>query len=68
MGLLATHPEAGRVIHSVADGREIRQFRVGGFRHAIIYSHGRSPPVIVVHAVAHGRRRPGYWVRRLKLL
>ncbi len=66
IGLLATHPEAGRVIRQLSDGHAVRQFRIRGFKHVIIYSHGRSPPVIVVYAVPHARRRPGYWLRRMK--
>jgi plasmid stabilization system protein ParE len=40
-----------------------RRFLLWRFPFAIIYSEQES--VVTIWAVAHGSRRPGYWVRRL---
>jgi plasmid stabilization system protein ParE len=41
-----------------------RRFRLRRFPYALIYQIDGD--TIVVHAVAHAKRRPLYWVRRLR--
>jgi toxin ParE1/3/4 len=43
---------------------DTRQFLLWRFPFSIIYSERES--VITIWAVAHGSRRPEYWVRRVK--
>ena len=58
---LTARPLTGRVI----SGR-VRKFRLRTFRYNVIYVIDDDVAVIV--AVAHHRRRPGYWQTRLSLL
>jgi len=44
----------------------VRMFRLRTFRYNVVYVVDRDEVVIV--AVAHHRRRPGYWLSRLTLL
>lgn len=55
---ITTHPLSGRAIST-----RVRKFRLRTFRYNIIYIV--DPDEIVVVAVAHHRRRPGYWRARL---
>ena len=32
----------------------------------IVYYEIRDPTQVVIYAVAHGHRRPGYWLRRVR--
>ena len=50
-------PDAGS-----PSGRAARRALVDRFPYSIVYRHTADAVVIV--AVAHGRRRPGYWRRR----
>jgi len=52
--LAALLPQAG----SLGPG-ETRRLRLHGFPHSLIYRAG--PSVLVVLAIAHERREPGYW-------
>jgi|SRR6516165_570465 plasmid stabilization system protein ParE len=52
-------PEVGTVF------REYRWIRTRRFPYLIFYD-ADDPTVIRVYAVAHGRRRLGYWLRRPK--
>jgi plasmid stabilization system protein ParE len=58
---LSAHPLTGRTI----SGR-VRKFRLRTFRYNVIYVVDDEVAIIV--AVAHHRRRPGYWHTRLSLL
>src|SRR6266566_8820656 len=40
-----------------------RWMRAGRFPY-LVYYEVRDPTLIVIYAVAHGRRRAGYWLRR----
>jgi plasmid stabilization system protein ParE len=42
--------------------RDIRRCEVRGFSHQVIFEIRGNEVVIV--AIAHGSRRPGYWSRR----
>lgn len=55
------HPYSGKPI-----SKTIRKLGLRTFRYNLIYAIDDSE--IVVVAVAHHRRRPGYWHRRLTLL
>jgi toxin ParE2 len=52
------HPLSGRALT-----KQVRRFRLRTFRYNVIYVVDGSEIVIV--AVAHHRRRPGYWRARL---
>ena len=52
--LAREQPHLGRPV-----GEELRQILLRRFPFSIIYAH--EPPQIVVVAVAHQRRQPGYW-------
>jgi toxin ParE2 len=43
---------------------DVRICRIKGFRYGLVYVHRETE--IVVVAVMHLHRRPGYWKRRLK--
>ena len=55
--LIREYPELGTPF-----GRSRRRALVRGFPYAVIYEHGSDG--ILVAAVAHVRRRPGYWQTR----
>lgn len=55
--LIREHPEIGARYHG-----EIRCLFLRRFLFAVLYSI--EPNETVVHAVAHQRRRPGYWKER----
>ena len=62
--LLLIHPGIGRVIIE-SRGRRIRgKPLTGPFRFTIVYAD--LPERIFILAVAHQRRRPGYWRSRLR--
>ena len=54
---LPAHPEIG-ARHS----KDVRRIVLGRFPFVVLYSVESDE--IVVHAVAHQRRRPGYWQNR----
>jgi toxin ParE1/3/4 len=56
---LVEHPRAGRLISKI-----IRKFRLCRFRYNVIYAVDGEEIVIV--AVAHHRRHPGYWRGRIR--
>lgn len=58
--LLAANPAIG----SSLDG-ELRSFVLGSFPYSLIYAPHES--LIFVLAIAHSRRRPGYWKTRTPL-
>ena len=59
------YPEIGVVIRE-ARGRQIRKWRVHGFRYSLVYA--LLDDVIRILAIAHHSRRPGYWAYRLRSL
>ena len=52
------HPEAGRPIRRV-----LRRWQVRRFPYTLFYRD--EPERIYVLAVAHHRRKPGYWLNRI---
>ena len=59
MVLIESHPEIGSPRHG---HRAARQFRVRGFPYVLAYRI--RPTDVYVVAVAHAKRRPGYWRHR----
>jgi toxin ParE1/3/4 len=57
LGLIEQHPELGAPTH-----HGLRQIRLKRFPFGVIY--GVRNDQIVIIAVAHHRRRPGYWMKR----
>jgi toxin ParE1/3/4 len=57
ISLVRQFPEAGS-----PDARDCRRVVVARFPYSVVYRQTRDSIVIV--AVAHQRRRPGYWRRR----
>jgi plasmid stabilization system protein ParE len=60
----AAFPEAGPPFPRVTPALAVRRRIVPGFPFVIAYRDRGD--VLRVEAVAHVRRRPGYWLRRLK--
>ena len=48
----------------VGDG--VRIFRLKRFPYYLYYYHQANQEAIIVYAVAHHSRRPGYWRRRVR--
>jgi hypothetical protein len=61
-GLIERFPRIATRISSKKSPVERRRFVLEGFPYAVIYEV-RAEEVVVL-AVAHTRRRPGYWKRR----
>jgi toxin ParE1/3/4 len=57
--LLERYPEIGQQIDF-----DIRQFVLADFPHSLIYA--LEPELVWVLAVAHHKRRPGYWKSRVE--
>jgi toxin ParE1/3/4 len=57
IALLREYPDAGSAV-----GPKRRRVLVARFPYSIVYR--QDPDVIVIVAVAHQRRRPGFWRRR----
>jgi len=55
--IIAEDPEIGSPLNG-----ELRSFVVAGFPYSIIYAPDKSS--LLVLAVAHSRRKPGYWRTR----
>jgi hypothetical protein len=60
--LLEALPRSGTIVGVVAGRRSVRRILVHGFPYSLIYLE-RARTVWIL-AVAHHRRRPGYWRRR----
>lgn len=58
-GLLESHPEIGQEID-----QDIRHFVLADFPHSLIYAIKLD--LIWILAVAHHKRRPGYWKGRVE--
>lgn len=61
--LLPEHPGLGQRV-----GANHRRFSLHGFPYFVNYRIDDAKAVIRVVAVAHQRRRPGYWVNRVEEL
>ena len=59
-GKLVTVPEAGSPSFA-----NCRWMRIGKFNWFIHYRQPQDKSIII-YAIAHGSRRPGYWLRRTK--
>jgi plasmid stabilization system protein ParE len=56
------HPDAGRIVRVRRDGAAIRVLPCRGYPYVVAWCVVED--VCVVLAVAHTRRRPGYWLYR----
>ena len=61
LNFVIEQPTLGKVV-----GGRVRKMRFRTFRYNLIYIP--DPDEIIIVAVAHHRRRPGYWERRLTLI
>jgi plasmid stabilization system protein ParE len=61
LNFVLEHPFSGKAI-----SRRVRKFPLRTFHYNLVYVIEEAEVIIV--AVAHHRRRPGYWHRRLALL
>ena len=61
VALIVEYPEVGRSLSN-----RVRKFRVRKFKYNVIYAFDEDGVAIV--AVAHHRKRPGYWRERLSTL
>lgn len=57
-------PGAGSRIPGLSSSLPVRRFAVARFPYHVVYLEG--PAGIRILAVAHDRRRPGYWKNRLR--
>ena len=46
-------------------GHEVRIFRMRRFPYYIFYHYDAASEAVVVYALAHHKRKPGYWKKRL---
>jgi plasmid stabilization system protein ParE len=58
------HPERFSRPPAVQTKRDVRRRLLKGFPYSIIYEIRAKDPVLLILAIAHGRRKPGYWIRR----
>lgn len=58
--LIGEHPGIGRPVQAFPDS--LRRLAVAGFPYSVIY---RTEPALLIVAIAHHRRRPNYWAKRL---
>jgi plasmid stabilization system protein ParE len=55
---IASAPEQGASFRHIYRWMKVPRFPY------LIYYEIRDPQSVLVYAIAHGRRRPGYWLRR----
>ncbi len=60
----ARWPHSGAPVPGVREELQLRRLRVGRFPYHVVYL--LADDVIHVLAVAHDRRRPGYWASRVE--
>ena len=60
---IARLPKAGALVRRVAVDLQVRRAPVSRFPYHVVYLE--TPTTIRVLAIAHDRRRPGYWTSRL---
>ena len=64
MQVILEHPARWPRYPDAGKGRQIHRYRLDRFPYHIVYEI-RSEDILVV-AIAHTARRPGYWSRRLR--
>jgi plasmid stabilization system protein ParE len=60
--MVVTWPNSGAPVAGAVDDLIVRRARVHGFPYHVGYLHADDE--ILVLAIAHNRRRPGYWTSR----
>lgn len=66
LALAMEYPQAGSPASYRGVNREVRKYRIGKFHSDLVVTLVASELVVV--AIAHQKRKPGYWVRRLRAL
>ena len=64
ISMLANSELTGVVIHTFADGQKIYRLSVRKSPYGIVYLVDNNE--IVILSIAHAKRRPGYWLSRVK--
>jgi len=57
--LIRQFPEIGKRAHEVSKASGVRKTAVEGFPYWVVYQE--LPSLLYIVAIAHFRRRPGYW-------
>jgi len=60
---IQAEPHIWPLAPQVAEHLGIRKRRIDGFPHSVMYVE--LPAEVRILAVAHGRRKPGYWLPRM---
>jgi len=60
VGAIAKAPETFQPV-----GRDLRIFRMRRFPYYLFYQHVPGDDEIIIYAVTHRRRTPGFWRKRL---
>ena len=60
------HPHAGRLEQHARLGRTVRAYQIGVYPYDVLTTI--EDDTLIVFAIKDQRRRPGYWVGRLKKL
>lgn len=60
--LIADHPQSGAPVIGRDTPSGVRRHALPGFPFGVVYV---TVPTLVIVAVAHAKRRPGYWRERL---
>jgi plasmid stabilization system protein ParE len=63
LGRIHAEPHVWPLAPHIPEYLGIRKRRIDGFPHSVVYLE--MPNEVRILAVAHGRRKPGYWLRRL---
>lgn len=66
LALAMEYPHAGSPAHYRGVNREVHKYKIGKFYSDIVVTLVAGELIVV--AISSHRRKPGYWVRRLKKL
>lgn len=61
-----TFPHSGKVIEEIDEGIELRAFLLGRFPYTVLLAVLHDQLVVI--AIAHHSREPGYWMERIGAL
>jgi len=65
MSRIEVQPDFFGMLESISESTQVRRARVSGFPYVVIFE--LTGLEIMVFAVAHTSRRPGYWRRRQRM-
>lgn len=63
MERIATEPHVWPLTSGVSEHLRVRKFRIDRFPYSVLFVE--LPSEVRVLAFAHGKRKPGYWLRRV---